>query len=146
MEKRGDVTAWVVRDDRGQVLRVFADTNGDRVVDQWSFFKNGLEVYRDIDSDFNAKADEARWFNTAGSRWGFDRDEGPPVINVFICKDDYKSRKSDLDVSWLFTAGKIDSRELASALRVPWKPRMPTGTNGQDRYNPGLEKYKNPDW
>ena len=75
MEKRGDVTAWVVRDDRGQVLRVFADTNGDRVVDQWSFFKNGLEVYRDIDSDFNAKADEARWFNTAGSRWGFDRDE-----------------------------------------------------------------------
>ena len=78
--------------------------------------------------------------------WGFDRDEGPPVINVFICKDRYKSRKSDLDVSWLFTAGKIDSRELASALRVPWKPRMPTGTNDQDRFNPGLEKYKNPDW
>lgn len=75
MEKDGDVTAWVVRDDRGQVLRVFADTNGDRVVDQWSFFKNGLEVYRDIDSDFNTKADEARWFNTAGSRWGVDRDE-----------------------------------------------------------------------
>ena len=78
--------------------------------------------------------------------WGFERDEGPPEINVFICKDPYKSRKSDLDVSWLFTAGKIDSRELASALRVPWKPRMPTGTNNQHRYNPGLEKYKNPDW
>ena len=78
--------------------------------------------------------------------WGFDRDDGPPVINVVICKDPYKSRKSNLDVSWLFTAGKIDSRELASALRVPWKPRMPTGVNGQGRYNPGLEKYKNPDW
>ena len=78
--------------------------------------------------------------------WGFDRNDGPPVINVVICKDPYKSRKSNLDVSWLFTAGKIDSRELASALRVPWKPRMPTGVNGQGRYNPGLEKYKNPDW
>ena len=79
--------------------------------------------------------------------WGFERDDGPPVINVVICKTRYQSRKSDLDVSWLFTAGKIDSRELASALRVPWKPRMPVGINKQNnRYNPGLEKYKNPDW
>ena len=78
--------------------------------------------------------------------WGLIREEGPSYNKVVICKDPYKSRKSDLDVSWLFTAGKIDSRELASALRVPWKPRMPTGTNDQDRFNPGLEKYKNPDW
>ena len=78
--------------------------------------------------------------------WGLIREEGPSYNKVVICKDRYKSRKSDLDVSWLFTAGKIDSRELASALRVPWKPRMPTGVKDQGRYNPGLEKYKNPDW
>ena len=78
--------------------------------------------------------------------WGLIREEGPSYNKVVICKDPYKSRKSDLDVSWLFTSGKIDSRELASALRIPWKPRMPTGTNDQDRFNPGLEKYKNPDW
>ena len=78
--------------------------------------------------------------------WGLIREEGPSYNKVVICKERYESRKSDLDVSWLFTAGKIDSRELASALQVPWKPRMPVGINGQVRDNPGLEKYKNPDW
>ena len=75
--------------------------------------------------------------------WGLIREEGPSFNKVVICKDPYKSRKSDLDVSWLFTSGKIDSRELASALQVPWKPRSPPG---EGRFNPGLEKYKNPDW
>jgi hypothetical protein len=76
--------------------------------------------------------------------WGLIREEGPSFNKVVICKDPYKSRKSDLDVSWLFTTGKIDSRELASELQVPWKPRSPPGDKG--RFNPGLEKYKNPDW
>lgn len=75
MEKDGKVTAWVVRGPRGEVLRSFADTNGDRVVDRWSYFKDGLEIYRDIDSDFDTKADQSRWLNTAGSRWGVDVDE-----------------------------------------------------------------------
>ena len=75
MEKQGSITAWVVRGPRGDVLRSFADTNGDRVVDRWSYFKNGVEVYRDVDSNFNAKADEHRWLNTAGSRFGVDENE-----------------------------------------------------------------------
>lgn len=75
MEKEGGLNAWVVRGPRGEVLRSFADTNGDRVVDRWSYYKDGLEVYRDIDADFNAKADQARWLNTGGSRWGIDEDE-----------------------------------------------------------------------
>ena len=36
MEKEGGVNAWVVRGPRGEVLRSFADTNADRVVDRWS--------------------------------------------------------------------------------------------------------------
>ena len=66
---------WVVEDANGATLRKFVDTNGDNVVDQWSYFKEGLEVYRDIDADFNGKADQYRWFHTAGSRWGLDRNE-----------------------------------------------------------------------
>jgi thiol-disulfide isomerase/thioredoxin len=69
--KRG----WVVRDGGGQILRTFTDTNGDNVVDQWCYFKDGVEVYRDIDSNFNRKADQCRWMNTGGSRWGVDRNE-----------------------------------------------------------------------
>jgi thiol-disulfide isomerase/thioredoxin len=79
MEKQGGVTAWVVRGPRGELLRSFADTNGDRVVDRWSYFKDGVEVYRDIDADFNAKADQARWLNAAGSRWGIDEDENGSI-------------------------------------------------------------------
>jgi thiol-disulfide isomerase/thioredoxin len=66
---------WVVRDGGGQILRTFTDTNGDGVVDQWCYYKDGVEVYRDIDSNFNRKADQCRWMNTGGSRWGIDRNE-----------------------------------------------------------------------
>lgn len=74
-EKIGDHTAWVVRGPAGQTLRQFADANGDNVVDTWRYFQNGLETYRDVDSDYNGKADHYRWYQTAGSRWGIDKDE-----------------------------------------------------------------------
>jgi len=74
-EKSGGASAFVVRGPTGEVLRVFADTNGDRVVDGWSYYKDGIEVFRDIDSNHNAKVDQSRWLNSAGSRWGIDEDE-----------------------------------------------------------------------
>jgi thiol-disulfide isomerase/thioredoxin len=74
-EKAGGASAFVVRGVTGEVLRVFADTNADRVVDRWSYFKDGIEVFRDIDSNHNAKVDQSRWLNSAGSRWGIDEDE-----------------------------------------------------------------------
>lgn len=75
-EKLDGVSALVVRAADGRILRAFADVNGDRVVDRWSYFKDGLEVYREIDSpdDADAKADQSRWLNSAGTRWGIDRD------------------------------------------------------------------------
>lgn len=74
-DKYGSGTAWFVRNPEGQLLRRFADTNGDGVVDQWSYFNEGLEVYRDIDANFNESADQYRWFHNAGTRWGLDPDE-----------------------------------------------------------------------
>ena len=57
-------------DRTGKILREFVDTNGDNVVDRWSYFKDGVEVYRDIDENFNGKADQHRWLNTAGIALG----------------------------------------------------------------------------
>jgi tetratricopeptide (TPR) repeat protein len=74
-ETENNTTAWIVRDKQGRILRRFADANGDNFVDLWCYYQNGLEVYRDIDSNFNKKADQYRWFNTGGTRWGFDRNE-----------------------------------------------------------------------
>jgi thiol-disulfide isomerase/thioredoxin len=74
-EKIGDDSAWVVRDAAGQTLRKFVDSNGDNVVDQWCYYRDGIEVYRDIDANHNGKADQYRWLATAGSRWGADENE-----------------------------------------------------------------------
>lgn len=73
--KRGGVSGWEVRDPDNKVLRRYLDSNGDNRVDKWCYFKNGIEVYRDIDSDYNKKADQYRWLGTAGSRWALDTDE-----------------------------------------------------------------------
>lgn len=74
-EKKGASTAWVVRDETEQVLRRFIDTNADNFVDIWSYYKDGVEVYRDIDADFNKKPDQYRWYNSGGTRWGIDENE-----------------------------------------------------------------------
>jgi thiol-disulfide isomerase/thioredoxin len=73
--KIGEASGWVVRDTAGQTLRQFVDTNADNVVDLWCYYQDGIEVYRDIDADFNGKADQYRWLNTAGIRWGLDKNE-----------------------------------------------------------------------
>ena len=66
---------WIVETPNGTILRRFIDTDGDNVVDQWSYYKDGLEVYRDIDTNHNGKADQYRWFHTGGSRWATDNNE-----------------------------------------------------------------------
>ena len=76
------ISGLVVRSPAGQVLRRFLDTNGDNRVDQWCYYKDGIEVYRDIDTDFEAdkaKVNECRWLGTAGTRWGIDEDENGTI-------------------------------------------------------------------
>ena len=99
-EKSAGASAFVVRGATGEVLRVFADTNADRVVDRWSYYKDGVEVFRDIDSNHNAKVDQSRWLNSAGSRWGVDEDENG-VIDAWkaispeeVCREIVEAFKS----------------------------------------------------
>ena len=73
--REGEQRAWVVLSPDGGLLRRFVDTNGDNRIDQWCYYRGGIEVYRDIDGDFNEKADQYRWYGTGGARWGLDRDE-----------------------------------------------------------------------
>ncbi|TWU43847.1 Thiol-disulfide oxidoreductase ResA [Novipirellula aureliae] len=68
-------SGWEVFSSDGTMLRRFADTNGDNKIDLWCYFNYGIEVYRDVDKDFNGKADQHRWLGTAGTRWGLDKNE-----------------------------------------------------------------------
>lgn len=69
------LSGWMVLGSASQTLRRFVDSNKDNRIDQWCYFLNGIEVYRDIDSDHNGKAEQYRWLGTAGSRWGLDTNE-----------------------------------------------------------------------
>lgn len=80
-EKINGKVAWVVRGPGGKVLRQFSDSDGDNRVDRWCYFRDGLEVYRDLDANYNDKADQYRWFHHAGMRWGVDRDEDGTIDN-----------------------------------------------------------------
>ncbi len=120
-EKQREQTSWVVRDAAGQVLRRFSDTNADNVVDQWCYFKNGLEVYRDIDQNHNGKPDQYRWFHTAGSRWGLDSNENGKVdtwkqISVEEVAAEVvealRTRDVDRFAALLLSAGELKSLKL----------------------------------
>lgn len=75
IEKANGSAGWHVFDSEGRLLRRFLDTNGDNRLDRWCYYNEGVEVYRDIDTDFNGKADQYRWLGTAGLRMGVDKDE-----------------------------------------------------------------------
>lgn len=74
-ERAGKSFTWVVTGPQGQVLRRFVDSDGDNQFDQYRFYQDGIEVYRDIDSNQNGKVDQFRWLNLGGSRWAIDANE-----------------------------------------------------------------------
>ena len=84
----GSFDNWVIRDEAGRMLRRYADTNADNRVDVWCYFFQGIEVYRDIDADFNGKADQYRWLGTGGTRSAVDRNE-----DGVIDKDEIEAMK-----------------------------------------------------
>lgn len=75
LDRGKGTSGFTVFDPAGQILRRYVDTNGDRYIDQWRYFRLGIEVYRDIDSNFDNSIDQSRWVNTGGSRWGIDQNQ-----------------------------------------------------------------------
>jgi thiol-disulfide isomerase/thioredoxin len=69
------LSGWIVLNASAQTLRRFIDSNADNKIDMWCYYKDGIEIYRDLDTDFDGKSDEYRWLSTAGTRWGLDADE-----------------------------------------------------------------------
>ncbi|WP_116344407.1 redoxin family protein [Blastopirellula marina] len=132
-EKVNGATGWVVYGPAGEKMRQFVDSNGDNKVDLWAYYNNGIEVYRDLDTDFNSKADQYRWLATGGSRWGFDENEDGAIDRWEIISPEEVSAEivaavRDKDVkrfqSLLLTAteakelglGKEKAAELTSSL------------------------------
>jgi hypothetical protein len=74
LDKADRGSGWLLKDKDGRLLRRFFDSNGDNQIDVWSYYKDGVEVYREINSTQAAphRPDQYRWLNANGSRWGTD--------------------------------------------------------------------------
>jgi hypothetical protein len=74
-------SGWLLRDAQKRPLRRYFDSNGDGKVDRWSYYKNGNEVYRELDSTFKTgKPNHFRWLNEGGTKWGIGRVENGKAI------------------------------------------------------------------
>lgn len=68
LEKVSNPNGYAIRDGQGRILRKFVDSNSSGKVNQWSYFQDGFEVYREQDTDTQRGVDEARWLNAGGAR------------------------------------------------------------------------------
>ncbi|WP_406696808.1 redoxin domain-containing protein [Singulisphaera sp. Ch08] len=59
---------FALRDGQGKLLRKFLDTDGNRLLDQWSYYQDGFEVYRENDLNNDRSLDTCRWLNAGGTR------------------------------------------------------------------------------
>jgi len=59
---------YALRDGQNKLLRRFIITNGGKFLNQWSYYQDGFEVYRESDLDGDRSLDECRWMNQGGAR------------------------------------------------------------------------------
>ena len=62
----------VVTDGAGKKLRQFIDTAGGAKYNIFSYFVDGVESYREVDSRATGKPDQFRWLGVNGGKWGMD--------------------------------------------------------------------------
>ena len=72
--REGNTSGYLLTGPQGQVLRKFLDSTGDGSIDQFRYYDQGLEVFRQQDTDGDKVNDDFRWLNFGGTRWGRDTD------------------------------------------------------------------------
>ncbi len=68
MNDRQKPVGYALRDGQGKLLRKFVVAHDHNHMDQWSYYQDGFEVYREDDLDGDRRLDECRWLNSGGSR------------------------------------------------------------------------------
>lgn len=132
-------SGWLLKDPQGRPLRRFFDSNGDGQVDVWSYYLNGEECYREIDSNFNGKVDQYRWLGANGSKWGADLNEDGVIDSWKMISPEEVSQEVFAAVqtkdfnrlqALMITKADLDSLELpeSEANRIRNKVRLAAST------------------
>src|SRR5262249_39421055 len=72
---------WLLRDAKGQPLRRFVNTrytgtpDDKSKMDIWSYYQNGVEVYREWATKNGDPPDQVRRMNAGGMKWGVDENK-----------------------------------------------------------------------
>lgn len=134
-------SGWIVRDESGQMLRRFLDTNRDKKLDHWSYFKDGIEVYRDVDANFNGKADQYRWLGTSGTRWGLDKNEDGDIDSWKMISPEettaeviaaLRERDAERFKRLLLTKAELDQLGVGKSLKSDLASRIKSTGDGVD--------------
>ena len=141
--------SYVVTNPAGQVLRRFTDSNADGAPDMFRYYHMGLEVYREMDTNGDArakknqKADQYRWMNWGGTRWGMDEDEDGRIESwkVLSAQEAARIAVESLmsgDAARLNTVLLTDEdlRALQLPSRIPTSPNPPLLAGGCAASNP----------
>lgn len=125
LERAENPAGYIVRDNTGRILRKFLDTSGNKKLDHLSYYKNGVEVYREIDNTGNGKPQEFRWLGSGGTRWGIDTngdakiDQWKQIAVEELVKEVFeavKSKDARRFEALLITAEEIQSLKLGETL------------------------------
>ncbi len=112
---KGGTLGWALRDGQGKLLRRFVNLRASILLDQWSYYQDGFEVYREVDLNDDKSLDEARWMNGAGTRvakvvkgkiTGWSRISAEEAGKVFV--QALVQNDSDLLESVMAAPGELD--------------------------------------
>jgi hypothetical protein len=99
-------TGVTITDSNGRKLRQFIDTAGTGKFSILSYYVDGVETFREMDTNGNGKPDTFRWLGSNGSKIGVDKDEDGTVDN------------------WKSISAEEISQELFAALQTGNKNRF----------------------
>ena len=114
-------SGWLLKDPQGRIVRRFFDSDGDNQIDVWSYFLNGEECYREIDSNLNGKVDQYRWLGANGSKWGADMNEDGVIDTWKVISAEEASQEALMAVmtkdmnrlqALMITKAELDTLEL----------------------------------
>jgi hypothetical protein len=73
MDDQPGASGWVLRDAQGRpVRRYYVQTADKLLLHVWSYYLDGVEVYREVYNKTDGKPNHFRWLNGGGSKWGID--------------------------------------------------------------------------